>query len=175
MSAIDDHPLAHRLNPELLPFKERGTTFDIWADIPAGRKMIEEALVTMLAPYPALEEVPFTDHKLSYSTNPEGITVRVYRPQNCQPKAPALLWLHGGGYIMGSVDMDIGFVQHLAKSTGCIIVSVNYRLAPEHPFPAAIEDAYAALTWLHQNADELGVDPDNIAIGGISGGGGLAA
>jgi acetyl esterase/lipase len=129
----------------------------------------------MLAPYPTLEEVPFTDHDIGDSSGASELTVRVYRPIDCPTSAPVLLWLHGGGYIMGSVDMDIGFLQHLAKSVGCVIASVDYRLAPEHPFPAALEDSYAALNWLYQNAQDLNIDPKRIAISGLSGGGGLAA
>lgn len=172
---VAEHPLAHLLDPELLPFKERGTTFDIWADIPAGRKMIEEALVTMLAPYPTLDEVPYVDHIISRQDCSEGLKVRLYRPKNCPATAPVLLWLHGGGYIMGSVNMDVGFLQNMAKSVGCVIVSVDYRLAPEHPFPAALNDSYAALRWLYNCAKHLNINKQNIAIGGLSGGAGLAA
>lgn len=175
MTVLQDHPLAHLLDPELLPFKERGATFDIWADIPAGREMIHNALAEMLAPYPVLNDVPFHDHRLSSADNPDGVVVRFYRPDNCSEIAPVFLWLHGGGYIMGSVEMDVGFLQALAKSVGCAIASVEYRLAPEHPFPAALDDSYTALQWLYHNAKKLQLDPKRIAIGGISGGGGLAA
>lgn len=175
MTSVHDHALAHLLDPELLPFKERGAVFDIWDDIPAGRKLIESALAEMLAPYPVRIDVPFEDIVLDGSDNPSGLKVRLYRPVNCESSAPVMLWLHGGGYIMGSLDMDVGFLQHLANAVACVIVSVDYRLAPEHPFPSALDDAYHALRWLHQNAVQLDIDSQRIAISGISGGGGLAA
>jgi acetyl esterase/lipase len=88
---------------------------------------------------------------------------------------PALLWIHGGGYVLGNVEQDDLFAQRIALAVECVVVSVDYRLAPEHPFPAPLEDCYAALSWLAGHADELGVDPARIAIGGASAGGGLAA
>jgi acetyl esterase/lipase len=175
MTSVHDHELAHLLDPELLPFKERGASFDIWDDIPAGRKLIELALAEMLAPYPMLSDVPFEDIELDGSGNPDGLNVRLYRPVNCESSTPVMLWLHGGGYIMGSLEMDVGFLQNLAHAAACVIVSVDYRLAPEHPFPCALDDAYHALRWLHKNAVQLDIDSQRIAISGISGGGGLAA
>ena len=76
---------------------------------------------------------------------------------------------------MGDIEQDDRLMKQLVKRIGCVAVSVDYRLAPEHPFPAPVEDCYAGLKWLFAHADELGVDPSRIAIGGASGGGGLAA
>lgn len=94
------------------------------------------------------------------------------------PKATcggAFLHLHGGGFVMGAPEGGEGRNRLIARETGCVVVSVDYRLAPETPFPGAVEDAYAALRWLHANASRLGVDPSRIAVGGESAGGGLAA
>ena len=91
---------------------------------------------------------------------------------------PALLYMHGGGYISGSTASSwpkFSGLQKIAQEHDCLIVSVDYRLAPETPFPGALEDCYAALKWLHANADSLGADPKRIAIMGESAGGGLAA
>lgn len=129
----------------------------------------------MLAPYPSIENVPFEDRRLNCADASGEFAVRIYRPDGFEGPLPALLWLHGGGYIMGSIEMDVEFLQHMALAVGCMIVSVDYRLAPEHPFPCALDDAYTALIWLYKEADQLGVDSQRIAIGGISGGGGLAA
>lgn len=99
----------------------------------------------------------------------------LYRPPNSEAACPGYLHIHGGGYIMGSLEgSDISNLQLCAK-LGIVILSVDYRLAPEHPIPAPLDDCYAGLAWLHQNAAELGVDPDRIGIGGESAGGGLAA
>jgi acetyl esterase/lipase len=103
------------------------------------------------------------------------VRVRIYRPDVQPSKLPALLWIHGGGYVMGDIEQDDRLMKQLVKRIGCVAVSVDYRLAPEHPFPAPVEDCYAGLKWLFAHADELGVEPARIAIGGASGGGGLAA
>lgn len=104
---------------------------------------------------------------------PSGATVRVFRPPQ-QPTAdsPALLWIHGGGYIIGTAAQDDRLCRRFSAELGVTVASVDYRLAPQHPYPAALEDCWAALTRL---AELPGVDPARIAIGGASAGGGLAA
>jgi acetyl esterase/lipase len=86
---------------------------------------------------------------------------------------PGLLWIHGGGYVIGTAEDDRA--RLIAEQVGCRVVSVDYRLAPEHPFPAGVEDCHAALLWMFEHSSELAVDPSRIAIGGQSGGGGMAA
>ncbi|MCP5026990.1 MAG: alpha/beta hydrolase [Actinomycetia bacterium] len=111
-------------------------------------------------------------------TGPEGDTevmVRVYRPAELAPNAPALYWIHGGGLVLGNVQMNDNSCATIADNLGVLVASVEYRLAPEHPYPAPLEDCYAGLKWLHGSVDELGVDIDRIAIGGASAGGNLAA
>ncbi|MDY6867423.1 MAG: alpha/beta hydrolase fold domain-containing protein [Chloroflexota bacterium] len=83
--------------------------------------------------------------------------------------------MHGGGYVMGRPKMDDRRCLNYVRGLGITVASVDYRLAPKHPFPAALDDAYAALQWLAAQADELGLDPDRIAVGGASAGGGMAA
>ena len=110
---------------------------------------------------------------------PAGVSVArrdslyVYTPR--QLTGGALLWIHGGGFVLGDPVSYHEECGRFAAELGLVVVSVDYRLAPEHPFPAGLDDCYAALTWLHAHAAELGVDPDRIAIGGDSAGGGLAA
>ncbi|MBB6118571.1 alpha/beta hydrolase [Nocardiopsis algeriensis] len=103
------------------------------------------------------------------------VGLRVYRPRSLARPAPALLWAHGGGYVMGSPVQDEAGSIAFARELGITVVSLRYRLAPQHPAPAALEDAYSALVWVSGNAEELLVDPRRIAIGGASAGGGLAA
>ncbi len=103
------------------------------------------------------------------------IALRIYRPDALTPPAPGLLWIHGGGYVIGAVEMVDGHLSRLARALRIPILSVDYRLAPEHPFPAPLDDCYTALQWVHAHATELGIDPRRIAIGGESAGGGLAA
>lgn len=103
------------------------------------------------------------------------LRLRIYRPKNAANPAPAMLWLHGGGYVIGTPEMDDHACIEFARSLGLIVVSVDYRLAPAHPFPTALEDAWAALNWMAAHAQKLALDPARIAIGGASAGGGLAA
>ena len=102
-----------------------------------------------------------------------GLKLRVYVPDN--PSGAGLLWIHGGGLVLGAAAMDDVLCGETARQTGVTIVSVDYRLAPRHPYPAAIDDAHAAWLWMQRQRDELGLDADRIAIGGQSAGGGLAA
>ncbi|MBO1326091.1 alpha/beta hydrolase [Acetobacter sp. TBRC 12305] len=109
---------------------------------------------------------------------PDGVpAVRVilFRPPASKQTTSAILYVHGGGMIAGTPDMQAGALERLASETGTLIVSVDYRLAPETPFPGGLEDVYAALVWLHGCAGELGVDPGRIMVMGDSGGGCLAA
>jgi acetyl esterase/lipase len=109
---------------------------------------------------------------------PEGapdVRVLVYLPKNVATPMPALLWIHGGGYVLGNADQADLQVKSMVTATGCAAVAVDYRLAPETPHPGPVEDCYAALKWLYTNASELGVDTTRIAIGGDSAGGGLTA
>ncbi|MDQ0193560.1 alpha/beta hydrolase [Paenibacillus wynnii] len=102
--------------------------------------------------------------------------VKIYEPaQRTGAKLPAMLWIHGGGYVMGHPDMDDALCERFVQAVKCVVVSVDYRLAPEHPYPAAIDDCYAGLTWMTDEAELLGIDLDRIAIAGASGGGGLTA
>ena len=89
--------------------------------------------------------------------------------------APLLVWLHGGGWVIGDLDTADATARALANRSGAVVVSVDYRLAPEHPAPAALDDALVALTWAVENAELLGVDASRVAVGGDSAGGNLAA
>lgn len=103
------------------------------------------------------------------------VRVLVYTPPGVAAARPAFLHIHGGGYVLGAADINDGSNRSLASELDCVVVSVDYRLAPETKFPGALEDCYAALKWLHAEAATLGVDAGRIAIGGESAGGGHAA
>ena len=103
------------------------------------------------------------------------VELLVYRPVRLRTSAPALLWAHGGGFVIGAPEQDARTCARFALELGITVAAVRYRLAPPHPAPAAVEDAYAALTGLVERAAGLYVDPDRIAVGGASAGGGLTA
>ncbi len=135
--------------------------------------MLREALASALPPLP--EDVAIVDE---YAQNPmDGATVRVrvYRPTRAPGALPALVWIHGGGYVLGTPEMNDPQCATFARELPALVVSVDYRLAPEHPYPTPLEDCYAALRWTWEQAERLGVDRARIAIGGASAGGGLCA
>ncbi|MEV0666654.1 alpha/beta hydrolase [Actinomadura luteofluorescens] len=102
-----------------------------------------------------------------------GVPVRIYRPR--ETPAPVLVYFHGGGFVTGGLDNEHERCLEFAGEDGIAVVSVDYRLAPEHPFPAGFEDCYAATAWAHEHAGEFGGDPERVAVGGGSAGGALAA
>ncbi|MFR9728987.1 alpha/beta hydrolase [Saccharopolyspora sp. MS10] len=107
---------------------------------------------------------------------PDGeLAARLYRPQDLTGQSPLLVFFHGGGFVLGDLDSHDDLCRFLAKTAGVRVLSVDYRLAPEHPFPAGVNDAIAAFRWAVDSAAELGTAPDRIAVGGDSAGGNLAA
>jgi acetyl esterase len=137
---------------------------------PQEHRAASEAQRAATPPGPDMHRVE--DHE---APGPNGaIPVRVYWPSEASD-LPVLVWFHQGGWVIGSVDGSDHETRHLAEATGRIVISVDYRLAPEHPAPAAYEDAYAATVWAAEHATELGGDPSRVAVGGASAGGNLAA
>jgi len=109
---------------------------------------------------------------------PDGRTslrLRVYKPKIVAAPTPLLIWLHGGGYVIGKPEQDDARCAEYVRELGCTVISVAYRCAPKHPFPAGLDDSYSALRWVVSHSQELHIDPRCIAIGGASAGGGLAA
>lgn len=158
------------IDPELLPVNEvRPRSMGPLSsdNIIEARRLSDEARAALPDPAPDIESV-----KQVVETADGGTDVYVYQPEGPH-RNRALLWFHGGGYVMGSGDDALG--KLLAADIGCTVVSVGYRLAPEHPHPAGVEDGLAAFRWLRENAASLGIDENRIAIGGASAGGGLAA
>jgi len=103
------------------------------------------------------------------------IRLRLYKPKSISVPTPVLLWIHGGGYVIGSPEQDDGACAQYVRELGIAVVSVDYRCAPKHPFPVGLDDCYSALQWVVSHSQELNVDSSRIAIGGASAGGGLAA
>ncbi len=152
-----------RVAPELRPW------------VPKYRMPIESSLLRLVAnvilgllPHRSLSGVRFERR------DGAAHSVRLFTPQERRSRG-ALLWVHGGGLIIGHPAIDDQFCAETARELGIVVVSARYRLAPRHPYPAAIDDGHAAWEWLTRNAGSLGVDPGRIAVGGQSAGGGLAA
>jgi len=103
------------------------------------------------------------------------VRTRIYKSLHHEENAVGLLWIHGGGYAIGAPEMDVGYIEKLIAATNCVIVSPDYTLSTEKPYPAALEDCYEALIWLKENAASLGVRSDQIFVCGVSAGGGLTA
>lgn len=124
-------------------------------------------------PVPELSDaVDRIDHVVDAAT---GVTVRVHRPKGVAGALPCVYWMHGGGLVIGSNVGDDARFDRWCQVFGIVGVSVEYRLAPETPYPGPLDDCYAGLAWVHEHAAELGIDRDRIGIGGASAGGGLAA
>ena len=165
--------MSYRYDPELLPIVAVIPQLDI-TDIPAAREMMA-ANRAKLPPFVAPDSLQITRHVVPGPPGDPDIEVCVFAPRELTATAGGLYWIHGGGFVLGDVSGDMVAPAHIADALGAVVVSVDYRLAPEHPFPAPAEDCYAGLLWTAKHADELGIDTDRLAIGGVSAGGGLAA
>ncbi len=162
------------LDPEILSLVEQMAedpdATDIAASTPEEARAFYRAVGAMFGPGPEVASV--VDRRVP---GPAGaIPVRVYTPQGSGPFG-VLVFYHGGGWVIGDLDTHDRECRMLCADAGCLVVSVDYRLAPEHPYPAAVEDAFAALQWVGENAAALGGDPQRLAVGGDSAGGNLAA
>jgi len=170
--------LTELLDPELKgPIKQMlsqmpPTDFN---DIPAARAASQQMMAAMKSQLPVIPGVITEDKKIPGPKGEPDVTVRLYWPEKQSGLLPALLWIHGGGYILGEIDQEDFTAKQFSLAGNCVVVSVEYRLAPENPYPAPLEDCYAALKWLAAHSRDLKVDPSRIAIGGASAGGGLAA
>ena len=163
------------LDPELAAVEQLlviSLTEETLALVRAVRAQQMEALMPS---WPALPDIDVSERYLPADNGAPDVRVLVYRPTATAEVLRVLLWMHGGGYVGGSANWEGFLINPMVSAVGCCVVSLDYRLAPETPFPGPIDDCYTALKWLHGGAAALRVDPERIAIGGISAGGGLAA
>jgi acetyl esterase len=154
------------MDPELEAFIPLFPTDDL-SDPAAARKNLAE----LAASVPALDTADMQIEERTVPADPP-VAVRLYRPHQAQG---TIIWLRGGGWVMGDLDTEHPAATWVADGSGAVVISVGYRRAPEHPFPAALDDTYAALTWTAEHAAELGIDPGRIAVAGHSAGANLAA
>lgn len=139
------------------------------------RMEMQQFAAAMAATLPVHEGVLTSERYIPCVADGPDVRIKIYEPREKKGALPGLLYIHGGGYILGSADMMDPAMKQMVSELECIIVSVDYRLAPEHPYPAPLEDCYAALKWFADHAEQLGGDNSRIAVMGPSAGGGLTA
>ncbi|WP_301548689.1 alpha/beta hydrolase [Micromonospora sp. C95] len=154
------------MDPELEAFIPLFPEADLTDPVTARKKL---AGLAASVPAPDTSNMEVEDRTVPADPH---VPVRIYRPHGAQG---AIIWLHGGGFVMGDLDTEHPWAARIADSCGATVISVGYRLAPEHRFPAALDDTYAVLVWAAEHAAELGIDPARIAVGGHSAGAGIAA
>ncbi|MDT7695202.1 MAG: acetyl esterase, partial [Pseudonocardiales bacterium] len=163
--------MTYAFDPELAAAIEVMPNLDL-TSIDEARAAMKELLAQL--PEADTSGVTITDVLIAGPDGAPDVPLRIYRPDT--PSGPVGVYdVHGGGFILGDLEIVHAGNARIARETGAVVVSVDYRLAPEHPYPAGLEDCYTGLAWFAEHADEYGVDPDRIAIHGISAGGGLCA
>lgn len=136
---------------------------------------IRSQRMAQLAAMQLSDNVDRRDYMAPGLSGAPDVPVRVHRPKGSSGALPAVYWMHGGGYMLGSHQMEDLRFDRWCQEMNCVGVAVEYRLAPETPYPGPLDDCYAGLLWAYQNASELGIDRNGLGIGGASAGGGLAA
>ena len=142
-------------------------------DVHGARAMLDAMMTARKADFDT-GGLRIEDLQVARPDDDADLGIRVYHP-TAGATGAGVLYLHGGGFVVGNLESEHGFAMQIAKEVGAVVVSVDYRLAPEHPYPAPLDDCFTAHLWFHQNAASLGVDTDRIAVCGQSAGGGLAA
>lgn len=164
-----------KVDPQLLPALEQSASLDFnQPGVLAHIKQRAQSLVGSDA-LPKDEAVQVYDVYIPNMDNSAQLRLRVYRPVQAEAEMPGIYWIHGGGFLFGVPEQDEGLCIRFAKEVGAAVVSVDYRLAPEYPYPAAIDDTYTGLKWFFDHAGSLGVDSTRIAVAGASAGGNLCA
>ncbi len=163
----------HLVDPTLESFLEAPPLEITRETLPAAREMLKTIYGAVLGE--GDPEVTVTEHIVPGPAGAPDVRLFVYAPPGPKTARPALFHIHGGGFILGDAAMMTPLSQGRTKAFDCVVVSVDYRLAPETPYPGPVEDCYAGLKWTVEHAAELGVDPARIVVGGESAGGGLAA
>jgi triacylglycerol lipase len=163
----------HLVDPELMPGLEMMPTMGFSAELlPPTRAAMTQMLA---ARGEAVHPEVLSEERTIKGPDGDDLLLMVHRPREASGPLPAALHIHGGGYVIGSAKMSAMTNQRTVVDAACVVVSVDYRLAPDMPHPGPVEDCWAALVWLRDHAGELGVDPLRIAVMGESAGGGLAA
>lgn len=170
-----DAAFESQLDPELAAALPHVPLLDL-RDIPRARQERRELEAASVGAWQQPGTVAVHDETVAISgPDPRDLRLRVYRPAAGPSNPTGLLWVHGGGHVMSRPEQDDPLMTRLVLATGCVAVSVDWRHAPEHPYPAAVNDCYEGLQWTARQAARLGIDPSRLVVGGASSGGGLAA
>jgi acetyl esterase/lipase len=162
------------IDPELAALTALVPELDL-TDPVAARAGFERLLAAIRTDIPGVESIDVEDRLIPGWERDPDVPVRIYRPKRAAAPVPGVLLIHGGGFIIGSVEAEHVGAAMTCIDTGAVVVSVDYRLAPEHPYPAGLRDCYSALSFMAAQAGQLGVDTARLALLGTSAGGGLAA
>ncbi|TQC42934.1 alpha/beta hydrolase [Rhodococcus sp. WS4] len=161
------------LDPELAPAVSMIPSLDL-ADVNSARATLDSLVGTALSDL-SYDGVDVREISAPGLAGAPDVTIRFFTPQNSHNPLPVLVWFHGGGFVLGTAISSDPFCVDVTRELGFAVANVEYRLAPETPYPGPIDDGYAALTYVHEHAEELQIDPTRIAVGGQSAGGGIAA
>ena len=166
-------PVLHRIDAELRAILSLMPAIDL-ADIPAARAALHAvfAAVDTTPPNPAVAR---TDHRAPGLPGSPAVELRSFRPVDAHETLPCVYWIQGGGYVLTAPDVDDQWCEEIAHTQRCVVISVKWRRAPEHPFPAASDDCFAGLSWAVKSASDLRLDVERVIVAGASSGGGAAA
>jgi acetyl esterase/lipase len=164
------------IDPEIAPIVAACPTLTVanYSDLLRAREEYHSTIGKMISAAPD-PRVSVNDVVTPQRGQHPAVRLRIFRPADVAGMMPAIFWTQGGGYVMTSPDLDDAICQELAINHSCVVISVEWRRAPEHPFPAASEDCYTGLSWLVRQAADLGIDAQRVVIAGSSSGGGSTA
>jgi acetyl esterase/lipase len=167
--------MGYNYDPELAPMLEFLPDTSLTISNPAQARARFLEMLGALNAHLDYQGIVMEDRTIAGPAGAPDVPVRIYSPEGLKHTVPGVLHIHGGGFVIGNLDSEMGSCLALCRNLGVVVVSVDYRLAPETPFPGPLEDCYAALQWTSQRATQLHIDPARLALYGLSAGGGLAA
>lgn len=165
--------MRYNIDPELRPVLDMLPPLDL-KDYQTARAAMD-AMAAQINPTIDTSGVTITDRTIPGASTDVQVPVRIYQPENASGSVPGLMHFHGGGFVFGNLESEYAMCVNLCRTLGIVVVSVDYRMPPEHAYPAAVDDCYAALCWTHAQRESLGIDGNRLGVMGQSAGGCLSA